>query len=480
MPPKYIVALDQGSSSSRALIVDARGQIVAQAACPVETLRPMPGYAELDGDKLWAGQLAALEKVLQQIDVKQVAALAISSQRSTVVFWDRFTGKALAPALSWQDGRAVKQSETLSLPQQAVHQLTGLYNTPFYAAAKIKWTFEKVSAVSRAAKENRLCVGPVASYLIWHLTEGKTFATDASLAQRMLLFDVNNGNWSDPLCQVCGISKTVLPEIKFSADDYGIYTYQGVHLPIVVCTGDQQAAAYWTDLAAGQAGINYGTGAFLLYNTGKKPVFLPGMLTSVGAGTEHGKNYFLEGPVNAAGTIFQWLNAQGISFSPNEINTLCMQAQHPVQLLPALGGLGAPYWDFKVSAVAENLSPLTRKADWVAGATRGLVFLLADIVTYLQKNGCSVRGSVAASGGLSQIDYLMQFQSDILQKPLVVSATPEATLLGAAKLAACRLGWQTDSWCTQAGREFVPKLDAQKAVQEHQAWQIFLHRCCKK
>lgn len=477
MSNKKIISLDQGSSSSRALVFDEQGRAVARAARAVNTIRPQEGLAEFDGWELLQGQLDSLHEVLQQINASEVAAIAVASQRSTVVFWDRLTGKPLAPVLSWQDGRAQMQTTAADFPQEAVHSLTGLYKTPFYSAAKIAWTLQHIPAVTQAATEGRLCVGPVASYVIWHLTSGKVFACDPTLAQRTLLFNISTLNWEPQLLQAFGIAREWLPVVKRTADDYGVYEKDGVLIPIRVCVGDQQAALKSLRIVSGGSCINYGTAAFFMRNTGTQCHVLPGLLTSVGTQTGAGCEYLLEGPVNACGTLFAWLNEIGISCSASDIDALCEQAKNPVDFLPALGGLGAPYWDFNATPVFAGLSPLTKKSDMILGVVQGLANLLADIVFYAERYGIK-SGDIKVTGGLSKSRTLLRAQADILQMRLLPCAEAESTAVGAALLAAEDLGVEGFQWETMELLPAVePSLDPEAAEEKYMKWHRFLNGC---
>ncbi len=467
---QYIVALDIGTSGCRAAAITETGHIAAQHALPFDPIRPAEGLSEYNAEEFLKVQLNTLHTVLDKVGPAQVKGIAVASQRSTVVLWDKKTGQVLAPVLTWEDGRAAAISKQVKLSQATVHQQTGLYNTPYFSAPKIAWCMQNCEAVRTAAKAGALAVGPVASYLIWHLTNGKTFATDPTLAQRMLLMDIHTRTWSKELCAAFGISEKILPAISPSFADYGTYLYHDIQIPLLGCMGDQQAAAGVRPFLEQQSRINYGTGAFWLYCLGKKPAFLPGLLTSVSAdGT-----YFLEGPVNAAASALLWLNAQGIEFAPNETDGWCQKAERPVHFLPALGGLGAPYWNFSVTPVVENLSPLTRKADWIAGTVRAIALLIADIVNYARQNGYASTGTVHVSGGLSRVGYLTQFQADLLQQELQVSEEADATILGAARLAFEKQG--VTKWKTETGVLVKPVLPVKEAKTLHEQWQEFVKR----
>lgn len=477
MSGKLFVALDLGTSSCRALAFNQSGEVLARKSLILAPKRPKNGLSFYDGNELLRAQKNVLNSLLTQVGAQNVRSISVSCQRSTVALWHRQTGEPLAPVLTWEDGRAAAEAENAPVSQAEVHTITGLYKTPYFSAPKIAWCLKNCPPVKQAEGEKNLLIGPVASYFIWHLTGGKTFAADPTLAQRMLLWDIRTQTWSADLCKAFGVEPETLPEIRPSAADYGMYEFEQVKIPLCVCVGDQQAAA-WNRLKDGQTLINYGTGAFLLHNAGRKNICLPGLLTSLSASCEIPKSdYLLEAPVNAAGSAFQWLGAQGISFDAKKIDSLCALSQNPVWFLPALGGLGAPYWDFSLSPVVAGLSPLTQKADWVAGTVRGIAFLLADIVAYLRANKVPVSGPVAVSGGLTHLNYLMQFQAGLLQLPLVLRGESESTALGAAHLAADYLQESLQVSTNGESCSFLPNLSVEDAKNLHQKWQAFLTWC---
>ncbi|MBO7190495.1 MAG: hypothetical protein J6V32_00040 [Elusimicrobiaceae bacterium] len=475
---KLIVALDVGTSGCRACAVRKDGTPVASYQVSLTPNRPREGTSQYEASDILRSATTALNSVLDKIGPQQAATLAVCSQRSTVVLWNKNSGAAAGPVLTWEDGRAYPQAEAAPISQEEVHALTGLYKTPFFSAPKIAWSLKNFPQATAWLKQKCLCAAPVASYLIWHLTKGKIFAADYSLAQRTLLFDIHQLSWSDPLCNAFGIPKDILPAVQPSAGNYGVYTYQGVDIPISVCVGDQQAAAAYFTLKPQQSLINYGTGAFWLYHAGAAPVLLPGMLTSVSAGeTPQKTDYYLEGPVNSAASALMWLKAQGICFEDNETDLLCQASQNPLLFLPAFGGLGAPYWDFSLTPAVKGLSPHTSKPDWVAGVVRGIAFLLTDIAAYLRQNGLSLQG-VRASGGLTHVTYLTRFQADLLQLPLEISNQAEATLLGACYLAAGRL--YTGCVFTHDYTPVSPSITNEQAQALHRAWQEFVSEVRKR
>ncbi|WP_424244662.1 glycerol kinase [Elusimicrobium posterum] len=474
---KLFAVLDQGSSGSRAFIVNDKGEIVYRKHKELTASHKGPGMAEYDGNELLENQVSTLKEVLAQLAPgENVESISVTSQRSTIVLWDKETGLPVAPVLTWQDGRAAQIAQEVSLSQEKIHAITGLYKTPFYSAGKITWCLKNVPSAKEAADKGTLLIAPVASFIIWHLTNKKTFATDPTLAQRTLLFNINTFNWDKELADAFEVPLCALPEIKNTLDNYG--SFDGV--PIKVCAGDQQAATVGIGMdKEGDCCINYGTGAFLLVSTGSTLKNIEGLLTSVGPTTaQNTRNFILEGPVNAAGAIFQWLNSAGINFDLNDIDEMYSAAKNPVMFLPAFGGLGAPYWDFTVPTVISNLTSATKKEDFVAGAVRSLAFMIADIAFYLKMNSV-VMNEVMVSGGFARNQSLLKFQSDILQQKLLLNTEHETTALGAMCLAAREARINTAVWdLFNAHKEYVPEITPQDAQALYARWHSF-HDWCR-
>lgn len=464
----YFIVLDQGSSSSRALLTDNSGNILVQERVEILPLHKGPGRAEYDAGELLASQISAFEALLNNIDKNiKITSIAVTSQRSTIVFWDRDTGEPLAPALSWQDMRAGAETAAAALTQDEIHDITGLYKTPAFSAPKIAWALKNYPEL----KNKNLCAGPVASYVIWHLTNGAVFAADPTLAQRTLLFNIKTHEWDDKLLSAFGINKDILPEVKPTMADYG--SYKGI--PITVCAGDQQAAAVGIGaMRRADCALNYGTGAFLLVNTGTELRNIAGILTSCAIGLNNNKSYVLEGPVNVAGAVFSWLAAAGLSFDIKELDTLASKSQDGSLLfLPAFGGLGAPYWRTDIPTTITGLKPGTKKEDILAAAAKSIDFLLADIYFYLLKNGVEIN-NIKASGGLARNEFFLKFQADILQKSITQALHPEATALGAAYAAAVAAGADVSGWNKgQAIKVFDPAISPGEAAALYTNWRKF-------
>ncbi len=471
-----IISLDQGSSNSRAALIEAKtGKILAKKFVPLPFEASQNTFC-YDGASLYNTQIEALLDVLNQVGSSEIMAIALSAQRSTIVLWDKDNGSALCPVLSWLDGRAAKISAQNLLSQQVFHQKTGLYNTPYFSAPKIKWCLENYPHVKKAYERGRLCVGPVSSFLLWRMSEGKIFACDGTFAQRTLLYNINTKTWDNELLESFGLEKTILPEVKHSFDDYG--SYDGI--PIKLCLGDQQAASAACGLLKeGSANINYGTGAFFLLNIGQKQDFIDGILTSLSWDSlEKNADYILEAPLITAGSLFTWLQKLGFDFTLQTLQDIAKKAREEVLFLPALGGLGAPWWNYNLKPVISGLEVASTKEDIIFAAVRGLNFIMTDIIYYLKQKGYNI-ASLQMSGGLSKDGVLPQLQSDILQIPLAQQEEKETTLIGAAAVCAKNMGYDVDAW-QQNLKLYTPKISAQDAILKYQRWRQFFDWAIKQ
>lgn len=472
MKNNIIIALDQGSSSTRATAISYGNgsSVIARAGVPVSFITGQ-NTCEYEGKALLKSQYDVLWNIEAALTGREISAIAISCQRSTIVLWDKTTGDPLCPVLSWLDGRATAEITQNPLNQAEIHQRTGLYKTPFFSAPKIQWCLKNYPQVDAALKAGKLLCGPVSTFLIWNLTGGKVFAADPTTAQRTLLFNINTMDWDDDILSSFNIPKNILPEIRPSFGDFGTYK----NIPIKVCVGDQQAASFIGGTREkGGACINYGTGAFLLLNIGQKNAGIDAILTSLSWNSATKKaDYLLEGPLNTAGSLFTWLNALGIKFDISDLDALCATAKAPVWFFPALGGLGAPYWDFAAEPVIAGLKPTTSKEDIVCGALRGLALLMADIAFYIKKNGFEIN-SIQSSGGLSRSVFLSQFQSDILGMTLTQNKETETTLLGASSIAALGMGFDIkDNYDEKNYTIFKPVMAQPDSAALYNKWRLF-------
>ncbi|MCM2267558.1 MAG: FGGY family carbohydrate kinase [Elusimicrobiales bacterium] len=479
MPEKFIIVLDQGSSSSRALAFDQDGNVRCKAQRKVEPAYPAPGRAEYDAEKLYASQADSLAEALAKLPADaEVAALGIAAQRSTLVLWDKHTGRPLAPALSWQDGRALDLLGKVQLSNTRIHDLTGLYKTPYYSASKLAWALENYPEVKAAAAEGRLLAAPVATYVIWRLSGGKIFAADPSQAQRTLLFNLRRLKWEPKLLSAFGVDAALLPEIKPSIGRLGCIEAGGRRIPVTAMLGDQQSAMLGLGLETpNAAALNYGTGAFLLVNTGRKPLKIRGLLNSFGWQEGRGKKkicYFTESTVNSAGTALEWLRQKfGLFEEICEVDGMCRRSKNRLYCLPAIGGLGAPYWDFSTFTTFTGFSPHSDKYDVVRGVTEGIAYMVGDAFDLVRKKGIKIE-ELKVSGGLSRIDWLLQFQADITGARLVALEESEATAMGAALAAARGLGLSPRWQAKTSNRVFTPAIGEEERQNLIKGWRIFV------
>lgn len=473
----FILAIDQGSSSTKAAAFGVQNGCLSAFAKTEIMLNAAQDRCEYRALDLLTSTQKVIEEILNQIPADQITEIALSAQRSTIVFWDKQNGKALAPALSWLDGRAKEEIANNPLTQEVIHQKTGLYKTPYFSASKIVWGLKNYPEVQTAFKEGRLCVGPVASYLTWHLSGGKVFACDYACAQRTLLFNINTFKWDEEILRSFGLTADILPEVVTSSGDFGTYK----NIKITVSTGDQQAAcAACGVLEKGAALINYGTGAFFLLNIGHQSADVKGILTSLAWSRPQREPYYLlEAPLNTAGSFISWLKNLGLNFNENKLDKIFAASKNPVWCLPALGGIGAPYFDFGLKPVFANFLPSTKKEDIIAGSMRGIVLLLNDIIYYVKQQGYDVE-SLQTSGGLSGAN-LIAFQAALLDLTILQNKQKESTLTGAALIAALSKGLDISAWRELKHYERIsPKIAPQEAQKIYSDWRRFFDWAIKR
>lgn len=473
-----ILALDQGSSSSRALLFDLKGRVVAQAARPVRTRRPQAGWAQHDPRELASSLESSLDAVLSKLGSKdRVLAAGLAVQRSTVVFCERGSFKPVAPAPSWMDGRAGEFVAGLQERQDAVHALSGLYATPYYSAPKIRWFLDHDKKVRALADAGRLLCAPVSTFLAARLTRGAVVAADPTCAQRTLLMNLETSAWDPELLALFGLSAEILPSIRPSGGDWGVIERKGRVIPFRAAVGDQQAAAVGLGAAReGDAVANYGTGAFLLRHTGAAPRRAPGLLVSPAAAVGDAKGFFLEATVHAAGTSFEWLrDSLGLMKDAKAVDAAFKASRRRVLMLPAIGGLGAPRWDYKTKSAFFGLDSQTKSADLVKATAEGLCMLVTDAADVMSAAGAPVTRARVA-GGLARSDAMMSCQADVLGALLERRKEVEATALGAAVLAASAAGIPDAEKMTAAPIEksFSPRLGDPARSRLRADWTAFV------
>ena len=494
MAEQYILSLDQGTTSSRAMIFNHAGQIVAKAQKAFAQHFPEPGLVEHDAKEIWSTQVSVLAEALAQsgIAADQIAALGITNQRETTIVWDRASGEPVHRAIVWQDRRTAKYCDSIRTAHgDSIRAKTGLVLDAYFSATKVKWILDHVPGARARAEKGELCFGTVDTWLVWNLTEGRVFVTDPGNASRTMLFNIHTLQWDEDLLALFDIPHAMLPEVKSSSEIYGYTAPRFTNRPIAIAgiAGDQQAALFGQlCLDKGMLKNTYGTGCFLLMNTGSKPVDSQhNLLATVAWKIGRETTYALEGGVFVGGAAIQWLRdgAQLIR-EADEINTLAASVADNggVYFVPALSGMGAPYWDQYARGSFFGITRGTSNGHLARAVLEGIAFQVYDIVKAMEADAGQATAQLRVDGGASQSDYLMQVQSDLFAFDIVRPRITETTALGAAYLAGLAVGfWQsTDElraqW--QADKVFSPQLPPErvqkmlhywhKAVQAAQHW----------
>ena len=481
VPMKVILALDQGTSSSRAVAVDPEGKIVAVAQRELPQIYPQPGWVEQDPEAIWSSQLAAIRGVMEQAGLRaaDIAGVGITNQRETTIVWDRETGQPIFNALVWQDRRTAVFCEQLQAQghEPLFQSKTGLVIDAYFSASKIRWLLDNVAGAREKAAAGRLAFGTVDAWLIWKLTAGARHVTDVTNASRSLLFNLRTLEWDEELLRLFDIPRSMMPEVVASSGECVRIAELLPGVPVCGIAGDQQAALFGQMcLRPGMVKNTYGTGCFMLMQTGTEPVMSRQRLLSTVAWQIGGRTeYALEGSVFIGGAAVQWLrDGLGLIGSSAEVESLAASVPDNggVYFVPALSGLGAPYWDPHARGTILGLTRGTTRGHIARATLEGIALQVTDILTAMQADSGIAIPELRVDGGASENTLLMQLQADLLGVPVVRSATPEATVLGAAFLAGLGCGyWRSiDDLAARwiAGRRFVPAI-SESARQAHLA-----------
>ena len=494
---RYVLALDQGTTSSRAILFDRDGKAAAVAQQEFRQIFPQPGWVEHDPDEIWRSQLACVQQVLKTAGcaVADLAALGITNQRETTLVWERATGKAIANAIVWQDRRTAEFCAMLraSGVEQRVTDKTGLLLDPYFSGTKIAWLLDNVAGARARAERGELAFGTVDAWLMWKLTGGRVHATDVSNASRTLLFSLHTLDWDDELLQLLKVPRSMLPRIVPSSEVIGTTDPElfGGAVKIAGIAGDQQAATFGQAcFAPGMAKNTYGTGCFMLMNSGHAPRSSRNrLLCTVGwrLGTKGADTFCLEGSVFVGGAVVQWLR-DGLGFFASSGEVEALAAQVPdnggVYLVPAFAGLGSPHWDPNARGMMIGMTRGTTRAHMARAALESIAFQSAEVLVAMQGDAASPLTELRVDGGAARNDLLMQFQADLVGVPVVRPAVTETTALGAAYLAGLAVGfWSgTDEIASlwRVERRFEPTIAASKrdallaewkrAVERAKAW----------
>lgn len=443
----YLLALDQGTTSSRAILFDLNGHPVAMSQQEFAQIYPQPGWVEHNAFEIWISQLQTAKLAIEkaQIDVSQIAAVGITNQRETTVLWDRQTGEAVYHALVWQDRRTAEMCDRLRASgyEGVFRQKTGLVLDPYFSGTKLAWLLDNVPGLRERAGAGELAFGTVDSWLVYNLTGGKVHATDVSNASRTLLFNLHTLEWDPQLLGILGIPRSVLPQVKPSAGLFGYLSPEllGAEIPITGVAGDQQAALFGQGcFSPGMAKNTYGTGCFMLMNTGNHPVeSKQGLLSTIAWQLEgQAPQYALEGSVFIGGAVVQWLrDGLGILQHSSEVEALAASVPDSagVYLVPAFVGLGTPYWDAYARGALLGLTRGSTKAHIARAALEAIAYQSSDVLSAMEADSGLPLSELRVDGGATVNNLLMQFQADILGKPVLRPQVTETTALGAAYLA---------------------------------------------
>jgi glycerol kinase len=483
--PKYILALDQGTTSSRAIVFNQAGEIISSAQKEFTQIFPQPGWVEHDPMEIWSTQLGVAVEAISKAGLipSDIAAIGITNQRETTVVWERATGKPVYNAIVWQDRRTAAFCDDLKTREveNVIRQSTGLVIDAYFSGTKIRWILDNVEGAREKAGNGQLCFGTIDTWLIWNLTGGAVHATDVSNASRTMLCNINTGQWDGQLQDILGVPGNMLPTIKSSSEIYG-YTagnFSNTKIPIAGIAGDQQSALFGQLCTQpGMVKNTYGTGCFMLMNTGEIPVLSKNNLLTTIAWKINGiTHYALEGSVFIAGAVTQWLrDGLGIIKTSAEIETLAMQADTNggVYLVPAFVGLGAPYWKQDVRGTITGLTRGSTAAHIARAALESIAYQTMDVLKAMENDsGISIK-ELRVDGGATANNLLMQFQSDILNTKVLRPVVTETTALGAAYLAGLAVGyWKSvediqQQW--QIDKTFESTIEEEERAQLTTAW----------
>ena len=487
---KYILALDQGTTSSRAILFDHEQNILGVSQRELAQHYPREGWVEQDAMEIWSSQYGVMMEAIAQSGVApaDIAAIGITNQRETTILWDKATGRPIANAIVWQCRRTADIVDALREQGLEAHirKTTGLIPDAYFSATKIKWLLDRVEGARERARRGEILFGTVDTWLLWKLTGGAVHATDVTNASRTMLFDIHKLDWDDTLLEALDIPRAMLPQVRSSSEIYGYTDIQGTKIPIGGMAGDQQAALFGQGcFRAGDAKNTYGTGCFLLMNTGEAPCeSRNGLLTTIAVGLGGKVQYALEGSVFVGGAVIQWLRDE-LRFFPEsrdaEYYARKVADNGGVYLVPAFTGLGAPYWDMYARGVLIGLTRGTRREHITRAAQESIAYQVADLARAMEADTGVPLTALKADGGASRDGFLMQFQADILERTVLRPAIRETTALGAAYLAGLAAGVWADraelSRLWRCDTTFAPAMEPEERERLLSDWRRAGDRC---
>ena len=487
----YILSIDQGTTSSRAILFNTSAKINGLGQQDFPQIFPEPGWVEHDANAIWKSQWSAIERAIEDggITHDSIAAIGITNQRETTLLWDKNTGAPIYHAIVWQDRRTAKYCDSLRNDGhiETFKKKTGLVIDAYFSGTKIKWILDHVEGAREKAEQGSLCFGTIDSWMVWKLTGGKHFVTDVSNASRTLIFNIHTLEWDEELLKILSIPKEILPKVVSSSEVIG-HTKKGlfdVEIPIAGIAGDQQAALFGQQCTKkGMLKNTYGTGCFLLMNTGQKPVYSENnLLTTIAWKIGNEVTYALEGSVFVGGAAVQWIrDGLGLIEDASEIEDLATSVKDngDVYFAPALAGLGAPYWDSYARGTIVGITRGTTKAHLARAALEGIAYQVHDIVRAMEADAKTKGSELRVDGGATANNFLLQFQSDIFEFPVVRPKQLESTALGAAYLAGLAVGYWKNLESLQnqwnKDRVFTPEMSSEKTKTLLLKWRRAVHR----
>jgi len=487
----HILALDQGTTSSRALVFNRAGQVVSMAQQEFEQILPQPGWVEHDPEVIWSTQLAMVREALTKagLTAADIAAIGVTNQRETTILWERSSGRPVANAMVWQSRASAEICERLKQAglESTFQEKTGLVLDAYFSGSKIRFLLDQIPGLYERAERGEILFGTVDSFLLWRLTGGRVHATDVSNASRTLLFNIHTLDWDDELLRIFDIPRAMLPRVCPSSFAYGETepALFGAAIPICGVAGDQQAATFGqTCFIPGMAKNTYGTGCFMLMNTGHQPIrSTHNLLTTIGWQIGNEVTYCLEGSVFVAGAVVTWLrDGLGLIKSSSEIEALAMTVPDSagVYFVPALVGLGAPYWDPYARGTMLGLTRGTQAGHIARAALEAMAFQSGDVLHAMQADSQLPLHTLQVDGGAAQNNLLMQFQADLLDVQVQRPVGAESTALGAAYLAGLAVGYWSDTneiaRCWNLQREFTPNMAAAERESRWHSWHRAVER----
>lgn len=482
---KYIMALDAGTTSNRCILFDREGKICSMAQKEFRQIFPNPGWVEHDANEIWSTQLGVAVEAMSKIGAfaSDIAAIGITNQRETVIVWDKETGEPVYHAIVWQCRRTSDIADELKAKglEEVYRAKTGLMIDAYFSATKVKWILDHVQGARAKAEEGKLLFGTVETWLIWKLTKGAVHVTDYSNASRTMLFNINTLTWDEEILTELGIPRSMLPEPRPSSCVYGMSAseFLGGEIPIAGAAGDQQAALFGqTCFAQGEAKNTYGTGCFLLMNTGEKPVFSKnGLVTTIAWGLDGRVSYALEGSIFVAGAAIQWLrDGMKLIDSAEDSEYMAKKAHgtHGCYVVPAFTGLGAPHWDQYARGTIVGITRGTNKNHIIRATLESIAYQVCDVIDAMRADSGIDLQTLKVDGGASANNFLMQFQADILNKTVKRPVCVESTALGAAYLAGLAVGYWASREELISGisydRIFTPQMEETERLGKRRGW----------